>query len=242
MATKTPSQPVITRAQTLSIALEVSGSADLIQNCFDQKTIEQMLKKHMGLPVEKEAKVPAECIERAVIRNDKGVICIPPTAFKKAILSAAAQVKGLTKVKIRSGLFVEGGSVPIEYSRMVPRMDMVRTAGMGKTPDVRFRPAFEDWTARMVLLFSDQIPVQTVVDLLHRAGSIGVGEWRPEKDGSFGTFEVTRSIVDKKEIAEIRKGCRPAVKRLEIPEWAMNVELSPEILAKIASSGKEGKD
>jgi len=231
--------PAIKQPQVLSIALEVTGTASLIQNCFDQKAIEQMLRKHMGLSVEKEAKIPADCIKRAIIRNEKEAVCIPPTAFKKAMLTAGGRVKGLTKTALRAALFIEGGSIPIAYSRMVPRMDMVRLAGIGRTPDVRFRPEFEDWKAQMIILFSEQLPVQTVIDLLHRAGNVGVGEWRPERDGNFGTFEVTRSIADSKEIANIRKNCRPPIKRLVIPEWAMNVEFSDEILKRLAAGASE---
>ena len=53
--------------------------------------------------------------------------------------------------------------------------------------------------------------MQTVVDLLGRAGRVGVGEWRPEKDGTFGTYNVVRHITDPKEIAEVRKQCAPAL-------------------------------
>jgi hypothetical protein len=33
--------------------LEVEGTSNLIQNCFSQKAVEQMLKKHMGITVQK---------------------------------------------------------------------------------------------------------------------------------------------------------------------------------------------
>jgi hypothetical protein len=234
---------IIPQRTMLCLALEVEGTAPAIQNCFNQKVIEEMLRKHMGLPVQREKKVPADCIERAITRNTEEVICFPPTAFKKAMLTAAAQVKGLKKTMLRASLFVEGGSVPITYSRMVARMDIVRTSGQGRTPDVRFRPAFEDWKARLILLFADMIPAQTVVDLLNRAGNVGIGEWRPEKDGNFGTFTVVRAITDPKEISQVRKMCRPAIKPLIIPEWAMNAELSVELLSKIAGSGQlDGED
>jgi len=229
---------VIEQPKQLSICLEVDGTNPLIQNCFNQKVIEEMLRKHMGLSVQREKKVPADCIERAITRNTVEQVCLPPTAFKKGMLTAAGQVKGLKKTALRVSLFVEGGSIPITYSRMVPRMDMVRTSGMGRTPDVRFRPAFEDWKARLIILFGDTIPPQTVVDLLNRAGNVGVGEWRPEKDGTFGTYVVSRAISDPKEIAEVRTICRPQVKPLVIPEWAMNVELSDEILQKIATANE----
>lgn len=237
--TKSTATEMISQARQLMVAIEVEGTATLIQNRFDQKAIEQMLRKHMGLPNEKSKKVPAECVDRAIIRNTAGAVCIPPTAFKKAMLTAASQVKGLTKTSLRSSLFVEGGSVPISYSRMEPRMDMTRTSGMGRTPDVRFRPEFQDWRARLILLFSDQMPVETVIDLLNRAGNVGVGEWRPEKDGTHGTFAVVRAITEAKEIDEVRKLCRPAVQKLTIPEWAMNAELSDDILSKIAA-GQDG--
>ena len=232
---------VIEQRNSLSVALEITGSAPLIQNCFSQKAIEEMLRKHMGLSVQREKKVPAECIERATIKNINGAICIPPTAIKKAMLTASAAIKGMKKTSLRTQIFIEGNSLPIKFSQMVPRMDMVRTSGMGRTPDVRFRPMFEDWSTRLIVEFSEILPVQTVVDLLNRAGSVGVGEWRPEKDGTFGTFAVTRNITDAKELTEIRKACKPALVALTIPEWAMNAELTPEILEKLGK-GNDAED
>jgi len=241
LAKKQVQSAVIERSNVFSITVEVTGTAPLIQNKFAQKSIEEMLRKHMGLSVQREKKVPAECIERATIRNDAGIVCIPPTAFKKAMLTASGSVKGLKKGQLRTQLFIEGKSIPITFSRMVPQMDMVRTSGMSRTPDVRFRPRFEDWVARMTIQFPEFIPVQTVVDLLSRAGSVGVGEWRPEKDGTFGTFEVTRSITDKKEIAEVEAGCKSPIPALTIPDWALNAELTPEILSKIGA-GDDSED
>lgn len=230
---------VIQQPKQLSLCLEVEGTAPIIQNSFSQKAIEEMLRKHMGLSVQREKKVPAECIERAIVRNTVEAVCIPPTAFKKGMLTASVQVKGLKKTVLRVSLFVEGGSIPITYSRMTPRMDMVRCSGIGRAPDVRFRPQFEDWKARLIILFGDSIPPQTVVDLLNRAGNVGVQEWRPEKDGTFGTYAVSRSISDPKEISEVRKLCRPFIKHLVIPDWAMNVELSDDVLSRISSSNMD---
>jgi hypothetical protein len=226
----------------MAITLEITGTAPLLQNKFSQKAIEEMLKKHMGLSVEREKKIPAECVERATIKNSDDRVCIPPTAFKKAMLTASANVKGLKKTQLRTAIFIEGKSIPIKFSRMVPQMDMVRTSGMGRTPDVRFRPRFEDWSARMTIQFPESMPVQTVVDLLSRAGSVGIGEWRPERDGTFGTFEVTRSITDVKEIKEVAKECLSPIPSLFIPEWALNAELTPEILAKIGAGNNSEEE
>jgi hypothetical protein len=232
---------VIKQQDTFSVCLEIKGTASYLQNKFSQKAIEEMLRKHMGLSNVREKKIPSECVERATIKNAAEVVCIPPTAIKKAMLTASANIKGLKKTQLRSSVFIEGGSIPIKYSQMIPQMDMVRTSGMGRTPDVRFRPRFEDWSARLIILFSEMIPVQTVVDLLHRSGNVGIGEWRPEKDGTYGTFVVSRSIEDSKEVAEVRNACKPIIPPLTIPEWALNAELTPEILARIGA-GKDDDD
>jgi hypothetical protein len=213
------------------VALEVSGTAPLIQNKFSQKAIEEMLRKHMGLSVQREKKKPREVIEAATIKNVDDRICIPPTAFKKAMLTASAGLKTLKKTQLRTQLFVLGQSIPITYTGdRIPRMDIVRTSGMTRTPDVRFRPMFDGWKARIRIEFDDILSVQTVVDLLGRAGSVGIGEWRPERDGTFGTFQVTRNITDAKEIAEVRAECAVELPRPQIPEWALDAEIDPNML------------
>lgn len=231
---------VIEQPNTHMVALEVTGVTDLIQNCFSQKTLEQMLRKHMGLSVIKEKKKPRELIEQAKILNTAGAICIPPVAFKKAMLTAATQKKGLAKTKLRPAIFVMGQSVPITYTECVPRMDMVRTAGIGRTPDIRFRPMFTGWKARLVLEFSEQFGVQTVVDLLNQAGKSGVGEWRPERDGTFGQFRVSRHISDEKEIAEVLESCSVPLVELRIPDWALDHDVDPQLINDLVKANKGG--
>lgn len=230
---------VIQQPTVLTVALEITGTAPLIQNNFSQKTIEQMLRKHMGISVPREAKKPSECVRDATIYNQDGVVSVPPAAIKKAMICAAGQIKTFKKTHLRTQIYIRGGSIPITYERMEPRMDLVRTSGMSRAPDVRFRPMFEGWKARLEIEFSDMLNAQSVVDMLHRAGSIGLGEWRPEKDGSFGTFRVSRHISDPEEIDEVRAICACPLKGLKIPSWAIDADIDPTLLAKIASRQDE---
>jgi len=232
-------QLVIEQPNILSVGLEVTGTADLIQNKFSQKSVEQMLKKHMGISVQRESKKPREVLEDATVYNLDKKVAMPPTGFKLAMISAATQVKGLKKTQLRTALFVQGNSIPITYREMVPRMDICRTSGIGRVPDVRFRPSFQDWKARMIIQFSDTLSVQTVVDLLNRAGQVGVGEWRPEKNGTFGTFRVTRHISDPKELGEVAAECASPLVALRIPDWALDMNISPEVLHQIFAEQDE---
>ena len=37
----------------------------------------------------------------------------------------------------------------------------------------------------------EMMQIDTIINLLNRAGfGVGIGEWRPEKDGQFGRFRV----------------------------------------------------
>jgi len=58
---------------------------------------------------------------------------------------------------------------------------------------MRHRPRFDEWGARFDLLVDDsQISLDMAHRLLNEAGeSIGIGDFRPEKRGPFGTFRVT---------------------------------------------------
>ncbi len=239
----------IKQPEIMSLAFEVQGTNDLIQNNFSQKSIEQMLRKHMGLTVTRETKKPREVIEQAKILNIKKEICLSPVAFKSAMIAAASTVKSVKKTQLRIGMFVEGNSIPITYESMEPRMDIVRVGGASKVPDVRFRPSFLNWKARMIIQFSADIyNAATVVDLLQRAGTVGVGEWRPEKNGTFGTFKVVRHIDNPKELVDVRELCSTPLIRPVIPEWALDAELDVTALSKVMSGvanapleGEEGE-
>lgn len=59
---------------------------------------------------------------------------------------------------------------------------------------MRHRPRFNDWGAGFTLIVNDDLlSVDMAHQLLNEAGvSIGVGDFRPEKRGPFGTFRVVR--------------------------------------------------
>ena len=57
---------------------------------------------------------------------------------------------------------------------------------------MRHRPRFDQWGARFEMLVDDNLlSVEMAHQLLQEAGqSIGIGDFRPEKRGPFGTFRV----------------------------------------------------
>lgn len=176
--------------------LTVVGDSPLVVHRWSQKAKEQMLGKQMkkALPG-KAAKDPQEDYEQSLYKLPGGGYGFPAIAFKSAAVTACTQVAGLTKVLARGAFHVRG--IPTEEGEMVriegtPHMreDMVRIA-MG-TADIRFRGEFTEWSAVLEVKYNASVisPAQ-IVNLFHHAGfAVGVGEWRPEKDGAFGMFSV----------------------------------------------------
>lgn len=56
---------------------------------------------------------------------------------------------------------------------------------------MRYRPIFKDWSLSFEIEFEDEISPQTIKEGLEIAGKYsGIGDWRPEKKGKFGKFQV----------------------------------------------------
>lgn len=70
------------------------------------------------------------------------------------------------------------------------REDVTRV-GMG-VADLRYRGQFDPWGARVrVEINTAVISAEQVVNLFALAGfAVGVGEWRPERDGGYGRFRI----------------------------------------------------
>ena len=74
----------------------------------------------------------------------------------------------------------------------VMREDMVQIGGMSKVADIRYRGSFPKWRATLNIRYNaGAISPEQILNMLNIGGfSNGVGEWRPSRDGSFGTFHV----------------------------------------------------
>jgi hypothetical protein len=181
---------VIPPIEIKTYVLRIVGDSPLICHAWSTKAKQEMLDKQMGKARgKKEPKDPQRDYEEAFYRLPNGSPAFPTIAFKAAAVNAASQVAGLTKVFLRGAFHVDGELVEIGGE---PRMreDMVRIA-MG-TADIRYRPEFPEWSVNLkVRMNARSLTLEQLIHLFNQAGfSAGVGEWRPERDGSYGMFHV----------------------------------------------------
>jgi hypothetical protein len=72
------------------------------------------------------------------------------------------------------------------------REDVVRLGGPSRSADLRFRPMFPEWECVLsVTYIKSSIDRNSILSLIDAGGMcVGVGEWRPEKRGEFGTYAI----------------------------------------------------
>lgn len=201
----------------LRVEVIIVGDTPLIVHAWSEKAKREMLEKQMqvtktkgkdaknpdenfinsmywleGFPAEYTAEAFAEAVKNGARFG------FPVNAIKQAAISGAYRSGALKdKVSSKGAFFIEGEQLEgTQYAEIigdapVMREDMVRV-GMG-TADIRYRGEFRNWRMRLTISFNanGQQSLEQVINMLNIGGyTVGIGEWRPEKDGQNGMFHV----------------------------------------------------
>lgn len=131
-------------------------------------------------------------------------LCFPAAGVKGAMATAALETEGIKKTSVQRLIFLPESQIQV-WGKPYLKMDIVRSADMNKTPDVRTRAYLPNWCAEVDIKFvTPTLSAFSIVSLLQNAGTIvGIGDFRQEKGrGSYGTFSVASSedMGDQQEI------------------------------------------
>lgn len=190
--------------------IPILGTAPLITHRWSEKSKRQMLDAQQGRKSPKEPRDPEAEFQGSMYRmqlEENGVTRhaygFPSVAFKAATVSAARLFdKSVTMVQLRQLLFFRGFVTPADDQALVEiilpegaepvmREDTVR---VGQGTDLRYRAMFTDWRAELRVTFvPNAISKDSVLTLINAGGMTGVGEWRPQKGGEYGTYELDES-------------------------------------------------
>ena len=153
-----------------------------------------------GTLLETPQEIPVECenitndtpLEEIAKVVKKGRFGFPACAFKASAIDAGYQQGVIAKKTTARGAFHIIGEYAVIEGIPEMREDMVQIGGMSKVADIRYRPMFKEWKTTLTIKYNKKaITPEQIMNLLNYGGfANGVGEWRPSKDGSFGTFHV----------------------------------------------------
>lgn len=194
----------IDRIEAETIRVPIMGTAPLLMHRFSEKAKRQMLDNMQGRKTPKEAKDPFAEYEAAFYRLKGGEgYGLPVVAFKLATVGGARFYgKQVTMTALKQFMFFRG-QIGEDGQQLAPlegepemREDVVKV-GRGGT-DLRYRPIFHEWSTSLEVTYvTSALTRGSVLSLIDAGGlGVGVGEWRPEKNGDFGTYQVdqTKSI------------------------------------------------
>lgn len=194
----------IARIDAETMHVPILGTSPLIVHNFSEKSRRQMLEAQQGKKKVKEIRDPRAEFEAAFYRiaKEDGTegYGFPVTAFKAATTGAARFYdKSVTMTALRQFLFMRGVMTKADPQMLVEivgtpemREDVVRLGGASRSADLRYRPMFPEWSCTLIVTYvKSSIDRNSVLSLIDAGGmGIGVGEWRPEKRGEFGTYQV----------------------------------------------------
>lgn len=189
--------------------ITLKGDSPLIVHKWSEKAKKMMLDKQMKVATTKghDAKDPfADFIDTIYFLSGKPESATPE-AFEEALSSGArfgfpsvgvkaSAVSAGFRAGVTKNLVSMNGAFHIdeEYVEIngVPqiREDMVRV-GMG-TADIRYRAEFPEWSTTFVVKYNaGVISLAQLCNLFNLGGfAVGIGEWRPEKGGTYGRYHV----------------------------------------------------
>lgn len=169
-------------------------------NKFSEKSKQEIEDKQTGkAKAKKEFRDPKKEYESSlyVIPGTKNKYGVPSNGLKLMAVSACKFVDGIAQTFARGAFHVVPGPGGLTEIKGKPVMDesFVRIGPFGrKVAMPRYRGRFDEWEITMDVTYnSNVISPEQIANLYETAGfAIGLCEWRPEKNGSFGMFQIKR--------------------------------------------------
>lgn len=230
MAKKAEEVISINPIQIRTAKVRINGISPLIVHKWSEKAIKMMEENQQGKSKGKAKEVrdpyseflnsiywvkgqPLVETEEAFDKAfENGALTGFPLCAVKQCANSAAYRRGWAKnqMQLRGAYFLRGINDPnmgTIHEKPEFRRDMVRI-GQGAA-DMRYRPYYSEWSMEFYLDYdaSDSSSAWTLENILNciEAGGqcVGIGEWRPEKDGNYGRF-----CIDRKSIVLLPEGVR----------------------------------
>jgi hypothetical protein len=181
------------------IIITVDGIKPLLTHNPESMGVEVAPGKGSRVP---EPEVEAEA---GVYRLPDGACALKGESFRLSLIGAAPawKAKGKRTMKsLMSHIVVVEELVPLLYRDGTPIKEYAidaRRAIVAKQGIIRRRPRFDEWSARFTMEFDPLLigrDPRIIADILDDAGNrIGVGDYRPSRNGWFGRFRVREYAI-----------------------------------------------
>jgi len=177
------------------LKLKVIGKTPYLPEPMDVAVLERYDKKKSKQTYQKDEISEEEKAKEKYYYTDDGKKGIPARAFYNSMIRASSYIfdkKDGGMRNIKEGVKIFGDVLPLSYKKETKVEHWGRTSGQSKAPRKIIRNAFHDWSCTLEIEYNQgQLSAEHIVNILNWAGfHIGVGGFRKEKTGSYGSFSV----------------------------------------------------
>jgi hypothetical protein len=188
----------------------IVGDTPLITHAWSEKAKREMLQKQVkATKAGKEARDPDADFVSSLYEMGDNAYGFPATGVKNCVLASAHKDKGIARSAVMAALFLDADMVRVRPALAAAicdmplvriwgdapmmREDMVKIgAGLNKTANLAYRAQFTNWAIKVSGKFnSDVLTPEALAFLFSESGiACGLGEWRNERKGFFGSFHI----------------------------------------------------
>lgn len=182
------------------VSFAIVGSTPLVFNRMSEKAKELLLLPRGRLTdADKAARLkhnPVEEFRASVYRNGGDApatrLKFPAAGLKRTMQTAALDLPGTKRTEVGRLAWAVGEYVDV-YGVPELKMDVVRSADINRTPDIRTRAILREWACTVTIRFvQPKLNARGIANLLAAGGVIaGIGDGRQEKGAlNFGQFRL----------------------------------------------------
>lgn len=228
---------VVPEIQRRIARIRIIGESPLIVHAWSKKARIEMLAKQMGQKLPKYPKSPVRDFMESIYRLPTGHYGFPASGLKLSMVESVTSMnREISKVATRQAFYIRaeqgltasafaGLETPMQLVRILspnpPRMreDAVKVGSFSnKVADLRYRAEFWPWGMDLEVVYNGSLVTDaTTLRMIDTAGfAVGIGEWRNERDGTYGQFR----LADQAEETQILKWAKQAVLEPNVPDEA----------------------
>ena len=177
--------------------VKLAGKTPYMQHRMDDAKLE-VWEKNRKLIIERDD-VSKEDLTRALFHayiGDDEQFYIPAEQVRRSLINAGAFMKSKVgnakksmKNVVAAMFMIEQDRIPFKGDFEIDKRSAVNNAVKARV--IVIRPCWKNWTCEFTLLVdNDTITEETITQLFEYSGNyVGIGSYRPEKNGYFGRFE-----------------------------------------------------
>lgn len=187
---KATKEITIPKLHVARLNVRIEGTTPLIAHRFTaEKTIHG---SESGTTLKRPPRDPEVEMNAARYVLEDGGDGFPAIGIKRAMVSAGQRFAEAKGTELNGSFSIPSVLVRLIANEPTMRTDRVVLSGPSRTTSVAYRPMYDPWAIEFLLQYTMEfVSPDQLINLLNLAGfTVGLGDWRVEKKGSFGQFTV----------------------------------------------------